>query len=100
MNRNLDRRVELLFPVEDKNAIANIKQILDISLSDTVKARILNTDGSYTRIDRRGKESVNSQQIFYNIAIKNNYDEQTQLQYNKEYWIENGFKPRLSNSIE
>ncbi|MBV7274157.1 RNA degradosome polyphosphate kinase [Clostridium sp. PL3] len=100
MNRNLDRRVELLFPVEDKNAISKIKQIFDISLSDTVKSRILNTDGSYARIDRRGKERVNGQKIFCNIALKNNYDDQTKLQYNKEYWIENGFKPKLANSIE
>ena len=100
MDRNLDRRVEMLFPVEDKSAISKIKQILDISLSDTVKARILNTDGSYTRIDRRGKESVNSQQVFYNITIKNNYDEQILLQYNKDYWVENGFKPKLSNFVE
>ncbi|KZL90348.1 RNA degradosome polyphosphate kinase [Clostridium magnum] len=100
MNRNLDRRVELLFPVEDKAALFKIKEILDISLSDTVKTRILNTDGTYTRINRRGKENIDSQKIFYNIAMKNNYEEQAQLQYNKEYWIENGFKPRLAHSIE
>lgn len=100
MNRNLDRRVEILFPVEDKTALSKIKEILDISLSDTVKARILNTDGTYTRINRRGKENIDSQKIFYSIAVKNNYEEQTQLKYNEEYWDENGFKPKLANSIE
>lgn len=99
MNRNLDRRVELLFPVEDKDAITKVKEILAVSLSDTIKARILKTDGSYTRIDKRGKENINSQQVFYNIAMKGTYDKQTLLQYNKNYWIENGFKPRLANPI-
>ncbi|OAA83576.1 hypothetical protein [Clostridium ljungdahlii] len=99
MNRNLDRRIELLFPVEDKSAIAKVKEILSIGLADTVKTRILNIDGSYTRIDRRGKESINSQKIFYNVETENNYDRQVFLQYSKNYWIENGFKPKLANSI-
>ncbi|AZV55808.1 RNA degradosome polyphosphate kinase [Clostridium sp. AWRP] len=99
MNRNLDRRVELLFPVEDEDAITKVKEILAVSLSDTIKTRILNMDGSYTRIDRRGKDSINSQKFFYNVAMKSNYDKQVLLQYNKNYWIKNGFKPKLANSI-
>ncbi len=99
MTRNLDRRVELLFPVEDRNAVFKIKQILDISLSDTVKARILNTDGYYTRIDRRGKENVNSQKVFLNAAVEGDFNKQIKLHCNKERWIENGFEPRFANSV-
>jgi len=64
MPRNLRRRVELLFPIEDKQNRLKIKEILDISLRDTVKARILKRNGSYSRIDKRGKEIINSQEYF------------------------------------
>ncbi|NLD56859.1 MAG: polyphosphate kinase 1, partial [Methanomicrobiales archaeon] len=50
MPRNLDRRVEVLFPVEDpatRTAIVN--SILPVQLSDTVKVRIMNPDGTYSR---------------------------------------------------
>lgn len=65
MPRNLDRRVELLFPVEDEKLLREIKDILDISLSDTVKNRELQVDGSYKKIDKRGKEYIQSQMLFY-----------------------------------
>jgi len=49
MQRNLDRRVEALFPVEDLGLKTVIRQqILDLCLADTVKARQLNADGTYT----------------------------------------------------
>jgi polyphosphate kinase len=49
MQRNLDRRVEALFPVEDPALKTVVRQqILDLCLADTVKARQLNSDGSYT----------------------------------------------------
>lgn len=99
MTRNLDRRVELLFPVEDKNAVFKIKQILDISLADTVKARILNIDGYYTRIDRRGKENVNSQKVFLNAVVEGGFNKQIKLHYNKERWIENGFEPKFASTM-
>jgi len=64
MTRNLDRRVELLFPVEDTSNKARLIEILKVHLRDTVKARMLNKNGMYTRIDKRGKELLNSQQYF------------------------------------
>lgn len=49
MQRNLDRRVEALFPVEDLSLKTVIRQqILDLCLADTVKARQLNADGTYS----------------------------------------------------
>lgn len=68
MPRNLKRRVELLFPIEDEKIRHEIKEILDISLRDTVKARILNRDGSYSKIDKRGKEIINSQEYFCQLS--------------------------------
>jgi len=63
MKRNLDRRVELLFPVEDLTAREKVIQVLDLALQDTSKSRILNVDGTYSKIDKRGKETINSQEI-------------------------------------
>ncbi len=64
MPRNLERRVEILFPLEDEKCKEAAIHILDLELADTVKAHILKPDGSYERVDRRGKESINSQLIF------------------------------------
>lgn len=50
MPRNLDRRVEVLFPVEDQRLVAELGRILDVCLADTVKARRLLPDGSYERL--------------------------------------------------
>lgn len=74
MERNLDRRVEILFPVDDKTIRARIKGILDIYLLDVVKARILNLDGTYSRADKRGKETINSQEYFFTHTMKADED--------------------------
>jgi polyphosphate kinase len=50
MPRNLDRRMEILFPVEDKTLICHLRDdILAIYLADNVKARCMLPDGSYER---------------------------------------------------
>ncbi len=64
MPRNLDKRVELLFPIEDETLRNEVYDILQKQLSDTVKARMLMPDGTYEKIDKRGKEIFNSQQYF------------------------------------
>ena len=51
MPRNLDRRVEVLFPVEDFKLVRQIReQVLDAYLGDTVKARRIQPDGKYLRV--------------------------------------------------
>jgi polyphosphate kinase len=49
MPRNLDRRVELLFPVEAPECREEIRTTLDAMFADNVKARRLQADGSYKR---------------------------------------------------
>ncbi len=71
MNRNLDRRVEILFPLEDTITKLKVKDILNICLKDNVKARILNSDGIYTKLKGR-KRAINSQEELYNMAIDEN----------------------------
>ncbi len=65
MPRNLDRRVEILFPVLDDTLKEKVKHILDVELADNTKAHVLKPDGEYEKIDRRGKVLVNSQKQFY-----------------------------------
>jgi polyphosphate kinase len=64
MPRNLDRRVEIMFPVESPELVARIKGILQTELDDNVKASVLQADGTYAKPDRRGKASVLSQEVF------------------------------------
>lgn len=70
MPRNLDRRVELFFPIEDTEIKERIVFILGIELRDTMKARRLNSDGSYSRVDKRGREKIDSQQYFMSLALE------------------------------
>jgi polyphosphate kinase len=79
MPRNLDRRVELLFPVEDSKIKERIKDILEITLSDNVKSRIMLANGEYRHIDRRGKKYMNSQSYFSSLALNQS------KYYNKEH---------------
>ena len=64
MQRNLDRRIETMFPVEDPDVKKRVLDILDTVWRDTIKTRILQSDGSYARIDKRGKELLSSQDVF------------------------------------
>ena len=64
MPRNLDRRVEIVFPVEDERIKKEILYVLDLEFRDNVKAHILQPDGTYENQDKRGKVIVNSQMEF------------------------------------
>ncbi len=70
MPRNLDKRVEILFPVEDSNLKEKIRSILNIQLEDNLKAHILQPDGTYKKADRRGRKKLCSQDYFCQIALK------------------------------
>ena len=63
MPRNLDKRVEIVFPVESEEAREEIKHVMTLEYEDTVKAHILTADGHYVKVDKRGKAIVNSQEI-------------------------------------
>lgn len=70
MPRNLDKRVEILFPVESERLKMEVIHILQIQLEDNVKAHILQPDGSYEKVDRRGKIKMNSQEYFCEEAVE------------------------------
>jgi len=62
MERNLDRRVEELFPLEDEGVIRFVRdQLLTTYLADNLRARVLQPDGSYLRLAAGDGELVDSQ---------------------------------------
>ena len=66
MPRNIDRRVEVLFPVQDKQMILHIRDdILSYYSKDNTKARKMLPDGSYTRLTpQKDDEPINIQNWF------------------------------------
>lgn len=69
MPRNLERRVEILFPVEAQELKEQLYKILEYQLRDNLKAHILQPDGSYDKVDKRGKVLFGSQAAFCEDAI-------------------------------
>jgi len=78
MPRNLDRRVEILFPIEEQSLKERVGAILDLYMRDTIKAREMQSDGTYTRVDRRGKPRVNAQMELYQWAVQSAQPKKTQ----------------------
>lgn len=71
MPRNLDRRIELLFPVESPECKARLLGALDVVFQDNVKARRLQSDGSYRRRrPEKGEEPYRAQLVLYREAQK------------------------------
>ncbi|MCI8484616.1 MAG: RNA degradosome polyphosphate kinase [Lachnospiraceae bacterium] len=70
MPRNLDRRVEIMFPVENEKLMEQIRHVMRTQLSDNTKAHILQSNGKYEKVDKRGKKLVNSQEQFCQEARK------------------------------
>ncbi len=73
MTRNLDRRIEILFPIRDPDLVERTKEILNIQLRDNVKARELLPDGTYRMVHREGLP-IDSQMFFQQLASQNFLD--------------------------
>jgi len=65
MGRNLNRRVEVMFPVEDADLRQEIIALMDILLSDNVKRREAGADGLYKKPNRRGKPALQAQLLHH-----------------------------------
>lgn len=63
MPRNLERRVEILFPIEKVNLQERLWEILQIQLADNTKASVLTKDGVYKKVAER-KQKINMQLLF------------------------------------
>lgn len=70
MDRNLDRRIELMFPIDDTVLKENIEHFFSVTFKDTAKLRRLHSDGTYRLNQGKGKKRLSSQEQFYEEAIK------------------------------
>ena len=70
MVRNLDHRIEAACPINDPELKKELQDILDIQLSDNVKARILDEDFENNYVNSHSPEKVRAQQDIYNYLLK------------------------------
>ena len=77
MDRNLNRRVEISFPIIDRTLQSELWTFLTIQLKDNVKARILQPDGMYRYVKNQGKRLRSQKELYIraceavNSALKN-----------------------------
>ncbi|WP_243676769.1 phospholipase D-like domain-containing protein [Secundilactobacillus collinoides] len=83
MTRNLNRRVELLFPVKQSDLRDRVLAIYDIMWTDNVKTRVLAADNTYKRVSRGGKPANESQAVFVADAEKKVAFAQARAEQNK-----------------
>ena len=78
MSRNTIRRVEVAAPIEDERLKKRIRELFRTLMADNVKARVMNSDGSYSRVAMRRASDVplNSQEALYDDAYKRLSDRQ------------------------
>ena len=65
MSRNLDRRIELMFPILDKNAFRQVKSWLDMYFEDNTNAEVLLPNGSWEPIDAKRTAHLRAQEMLY-----------------------------------
>ena len=73
MPRNLDRRVEIMFPILSEAIFARLKSILQTYLDDTENTSVLNSDGTWTQLSslkKKEKVEFSAQEYFYKKAHK------------------------------
>lgn len=92
MPRNLERRVEILFPVERDVLKEELKEILNIMLNDNMRSSLLKCDGTYEKKSIKGKDKIDCQEIFVRMVAG----------YNKENNVfdDRVFIPKISSDKE
>jgi len=99
MQRNFDRRIEVLFPIEDKRIKEDITEILKLYLTDTENTRVMMSDGTYVMKEDLLKESsepfdkVNIQEYFVKKVIKK-YEKELKQEMRKKI-SQNGAHKRI-----
>jgi polyphosphate kinase len=68
MPRNLDKRVELAFPILDPRLQAEVHKILELQVEDRAKARELTSDGRSRRLRDEPGDGLRSQDLLYALA--------------------------------
>jgi len=70
MSRNLNRRIELMIPIEEDELESRLHKILQTQLADNTHRYILLPNRDYIRVTPNGEEEMNSQEIFEKYVIK------------------------------
>ncbi len=68
MPRNLDHRVELAFPILEPTLQSRLREVLELQLRDSVKAREIQPDGTSARVSAPGSPPVRSQSRLYDLV--------------------------------
>jgi polyphosphate kinase len=69
MTRNLDRRIELMFPIQDKSLHKHLWNVLQLQIADNVKARLLKSDCTSTRVQQpKGAPRIRTQEMLLEAA--------------------------------
>lgn len=95
MPRNLERRVEILFPILQEDLKQKAIHILNVQLDDTLKAHLLQPDDSYAKVDKRGKKLCCAQDTFCEEAIAEAQEEKKDA-----VMTERVFKPEMGQHLE
>ena len=82
MPRNLNRRVEILFPIEDVEHIQYLKYVLDINQRDIYNTSELQSDGIYRHLHANKNESVFATQHFFCEQASKKLDQRNKRQRN------------------
>jgi polyphosphate kinase len=70
MPRNLDRRVELMFPVVQEGPQKEVMDALNAQFADNQKARLLKHDGAYERLPETGSKAFSAQEYLYQSRLE------------------------------
>ena len=95
MPRNLDRRVEILFPVEDEECKKMAMHMLDIQLKDNVKAHYLQKDNCYVKPEPKGRDLISSQEYFCKEVKKDSKKKKMKIEHRSRV-----FEPMYHNDEE
>lgn len=101
MTRNLDKRVEIAWPVENQQLKEEIMAYVGVCLSDTVKLRALRADSTYTPLRSfltNGEEGFDSQQYLIDEAQKKSDVSKASISKLQNNEVEEPSKPQLTGN--
>ncbi|MBC8145124.1 MAG: polyphosphate kinase 1 [bacterium] len=77
MTRNLSRRIEVGFPIYDRDVYRELREILDLQLSDSIKSRVITHDQTNPYLRVRDKSGLRSQDAIYQLLLERSVPTET-----------------------
>lgn len=87
MPRNLNRRVEIMYPIEDPAHVQTVLNIMEMTFKDNHNRRQLKSDGTYERVRPTAQESRFSSQRFFREEANKQFDEQEKARLDRRKTI-------------